>query len=736
MKINILKQYMIFVFALALAFTSCVDDLNTVPLDEDVTTSATVYDNPEAYRQVLAKCYAGLATTGQEGPAGMPDVGGIDEGFSSYLRGYWNLQELSTDEAITGWGDDGLADIHNHAWTSSNDFVKGFYYRVFYQIAIANELIREASDAKLNERGVSDTEKTEIEFYRAEARFLRALSYWHALDLFRSVPFVTEEDGVGSFFPEQISATDLYDYIETELLEIESLMKEPMANEYGRADRAAAWMLLSKLYLNAEVYTGTAEYGKAAEYAKKVIDAGYELEPTYENLFLADNHTASGNIFSVAFDGVHTKTWGGTTFIINGAIGGSMTPANYGVQENWGGHRATKAFVQKFPQYASAEKSLVVPVKSANDYPILHCPGSYQGWDAANNNTVIYSRNDDGVYEGYLYFDESNFEDGNVEFKFDVNGDWSENYGIGETEGTLVSEGANIPVTEAGLYKVNADLNNLTYSITKTEWGIIGDATEGGWDNDQNMNLNSDGTLTIEAKLTSGNFKFRANDAWGINLGTSETEGVLVQDGGDIPVSEPGKYLITLVLTEADYTYDMIQSSSDERAMFYTDGQSLEIENVSDFTNGYAVTKWKNITSDGVAGSDPTHVDTDFPVFRIADAYLTYAEAALRGGGDANLALEYVNKVRTRAYTDDSGNISAEELTLDFIIDERARELYWEGSRRTDLVRFGLLTGDNYIWPWKGGIQEGTGTNERYNIYPIPASDVIANPNLSQVGDY
>jgi hypothetical protein len=252
------------------------------------------------------------------------------------------------------------------------------------------------------------------------------------------------------------------------------------------------------------------------------------------------------------------------------------------------------------------------------------------------------------------------------------------------------------------------------------------------------MKLNSDGTLTIEAKLTSGEFKFRANDDWAINLGITDTEGILVQDGANIAVSEPGKYLITLILTGADYTYGMIQSSSDERAMFYTDGQTLEIENVADFSNGYAVTKWKNITSDGVAGSDPTHVDTDFPVFRIADAYLIYAEAALRGGENTNLdlALKYVNKVRTRAYTDDSGNISAEELTLNFIIDERARELYWEGSRRTDLVRFGLLTGDNYIWPWKGGVQEGTGTNERYNIYPIPASDVIANPNLSQVGDY
>lgn len=727
-KINIVG---VFVIALLLALTSCLDDLNTIPLDDEVTTSATVYNEPEAYRQVLAKCYAGLVTTGQEGPAGQGDIGGIDEGFSSYLRGYWNLQELPTDEAITAWsGDDGLLDLHAHNWTSNNDFVKAFYYRVFYQIALTNELIRETAEDKLNERGVSESEKETIKLYQTEARFLRAMSYWHALDMFGKVPFITEEDGVGSFLPEPIEPAGLFDFIEKELLEIESIMAEPQTNEYGRADRAAAWMLLARLYLNAEVYIGSAKYTEAANYAKKVIDAGYSLDPVYQNLFLADNHTAKGIIFGVPFDGIHSKTYGGTTFIIDGAIGGTMDPADFGVQESWAGHRATRAFVEKFPQYAP-EKSVSLNLKSANDYPFLRCPGSYQGWDALNDSTVIYSRNSDNSYEGYLYF-----ADAGTAFKFDMYGDWSENYGDNEPDGTLDPGGSDITVEEAGFYKINANLDSMTYSVTKTEWGIIGDATPGGWDSDMDMNLNADGTWAIEARLVAGPLKFRANNDWPINLGDNDANGILEPEGADITIAEPGKYRVTLVLTGSDYTYSIEKFSSDERALFHTDGQTLDIEIVTDFSNGYAVTKWKNVTSYGVAGSDPVFVDTDFPMFRIAETYLIYAEAALQGGGDLSLALEYVNKIRTRAYTNESGKITAGELTLDFILDERARELYWECHRRTDLIRFGRLTGDAYIWPWKGGVMEGKSIDEKFNLYPLPASDIIANPNLSPTPGY
>jgi hypothetical protein len=169
--------------------------------------------------------------------------------------------------------------------------------------------------------------------------------------------------------------------------------------------------------------------------------------------------------------------------------------------------------------------------------------------------------------------------------------------------------------------------------------------------------------------------------------------------------------------------------------MFYSDGQSLEINDVSTFTDGYAVTKFTNKTSTGADGSNQTYVDTDFPMFRLADVYLMYAEAVLRGGTGGNQAdaLNYINLIRTRAYGNATGNINASDLTLRFILDERARELLWETTRRTDLVRYGLLTTADYLWPWKGGVKEGTATNPRYNIYPIPSSDIGANPNLADL---
>jgi hypothetical protein len=172
--------------------------------------------------------------------------------------------------------------------------------------------------------------------------------------------------------------------------------------------------------------------------------------------------------------------------------------------------------------------------------------------------------------------------------------------------------------------------------------------------------------------------------------------------------------------------------------MFHTEGQTLEIDDMFEFTNGYAVTKWKNITSDGNIGSDIEFVDTDFPLFRLADVYLMYAEAVLRGGtgGDESTALSYINMLRERAYGDENGNISARDLTLDFIIDERARELYWEGQRRTDLIRFGLFSGGDYLWSWKGAVKEGRSIDAKFDIFPIPAADVIANTNLTQNPGY
>jgi hypothetical protein len=154
------------------------------------------------------------------------------------------------------------------------------------------------------------------------------------------------------------------------------------------------------------------------------------------------------------------------------------------------------------------------------------------------------------------------------------------------------------------------------------------------------------------------------------------------------------------------------------------------------FPEGYAVNKYRNRTRSRNFGSDPsrTFSDIDFPVFRLAEMYLIYAEAVTRGVADDGAAVSYVNKLQERAYGNTSGNVSS--ISTNFILDERGRELYWEGHRRTDLIRFGRFTDASYLWPWKGGVASGTGVPATRRIYPIPSTEVSANPNIKQNPGY
>ena len=332
---------------------------------------------------------------------------------------------------------------------------------------------------------------------------------------------VTEKDQVGSSLPKQATRQELFTYLESELKALETELPDAKTNEYGRADKAAAWMTLAKLYLNAPVYIGQNKHTEAATYAKKVVDAGFTLAPKYSYNFMADNDTSPENIFTINFDGNETQTWGGTTTLIHAAVGGTMTPSNYGVDGGWAGFRTTK------------------------------------------------------------------------------------------------------------------DLVNL------------------------------------------------------------------------------------------------FDDKNDSRAMFYSSGQTLDIENLTTFTDGYAITKWTNLKKDGTPGKNLTHTDTDFPVYRLADAYLIYAEAVARGGsGDVTLALSLVNQLRTRA-----GANKLTTLTLDNLLNERGRELYWEGHRRTDLIRFGKFT-SGYNWAWKGGEKAGKDVEAYRSLYPLSGTDLVANPTLKQNEGY
>ncbi|MBU1099325.1 MAG: RagB/SusD family nutrient uptake outer membrane protein [Bacteroidetes bacterium] len=534
-----MKKYKILfqvILVSAFLFSGCMEDLNVEPIDPNVNTANNVFTDDAAYKQALAKIYASYAISGQEGGGGgNGDIEGIDENFGNYIRQFWGVQELSTDEAIMAWDDATIKDFHWQTWAPNDVFIMAIYSRIFYTISISNEFIRNA-DARI--ASASGTFLNDLVAFKAEARFLRALSYWHAIDMFGNVPFVTEEDLPGAFFPERITRDALFNYIEAELIDMEADLVAPVQNEYGRADQGAAWFLLAKLYLNAEVYTGTPKYTEALTYINRVISAGYSIDSDYKRVFSADNFASPEIIFPITFDGQNTQQYGGMTFILHASNGGGM-PLN-GIDGGWGGIRTIKNFVSKF----------------------------------------------------------------NV--------------------------------------------------------------------------------------------------------------------------------------SESDFASNTQYQSNDKRGMFFFDSGSWEWEvtNVGTFTQGIGVTKFKNVTSTGgpAPNAHATFASTDFPMFRLADAYLMYAEAVVRGGGGGDMAtaLGYVNALRTRAYGNDLGNVTTGDITLSFLLEERARELYWEGHRRTDLIRFGQFTNGTYVWEWKGKVKEGIQTESYRDLYPIPTNDLNANPNLVQ----
>jgi hypothetical protein len=363
-------------------FTSCTKDLNVSPIDPNVNTANNVFKDQSNYIRALAKVYASFAISGQTGGGGgNPDIQGIDENFGNYLRLYWDLQELPTDEAIMAWDDATIKDFHWQTWSPNDVFVTALYSRIYYTIAISNEFIRNANNAL---GSASGTFLNDLKAYKAEARFLRALSYWHAIDMFGNVPFITEADLPGAFFPGRITRADLFKYIESELKEIESDLIPPR-QEYARADKGADWFLLAELYMNAKVYTGTDRYNDALTYLNKVISAGYSLDPNYAHLFDADNNTSPEIIFPIAFDGQNTQQYGGMTFVIH-ALNGDGMPLN-GVDGGWGGIRTIKDFVAKFNIGESDFSSANPQFQSADKRGMFYFDPSGWQWDITNVGT-------------------------------------------------------------------------------------------------------------------------------------------------------------------------------------------------------------------------------------------------------------------------------------------------------------------------------------------------------------
>ncbi|MCR8559874.1 SusE domain-containing protein [Mucilaginibacter sp. BJC16-A38] len=210
--------------------------------------------------------------------------------------------------------------------------------------------------------------------------------------------------------------------------------------------------------------------------------------------------------------------------------------------------------------YSNVLTITVTPYASIITYPSLYVPGAYQGWSPPTAERIS-SVKDDKTYEGYVNFSDA----GSLEFKYTSDPDWNHtNYGDGGA-GSLSTDGGagNLKVPSTGYFLLKGDLNAKTWSVTKTAWGIIGDATPNGWNSSTPLTYDSTNKVwSATVTLTGGLFvKFRANDAWDINLGDNKpANGVLKYGGENIPVAETGTYKITLDLSHpAYYIYRLIK---------------------------------------------------------------------------------------------------------------------------------------------------------------------------------
>lgn len=380
--------------SMALGMASCTSDLDVEPLDPNMSTEVSV-------EGLFNKCYANIAMAGNGGANGDCDIDGIDGGTSGYVRQMWNSNELPTDEAINGWGDDGIEQSCFNTYDESHPMLNGYFARLTTGITFCNQYLAIAAD--------HDATMT------AEVRFIRALNYYLLMDAFGRVPFA---ESLGN--PVIFSRQEIYDWLENELVNnVEPNLSPAKAKKssdagYGRVDKAAAWILLSRLYLNAEVYTGTPQWAKAAEYAKRVMDSDYRLNTTsingwsaYQMLFMGDNgetDAAYEAIFPILQDGLTTTSWGTSLFLSAGSFDSDMhaNPNNLsstnGVSgQVWGGNRARPNLIQKF-------------------FPNLDAPQapSYEMPAAAGDDRAIF----DGVGREINNLDRATFKNGYAVAKF------------------------------------------------------------------------------------------------------------------------------------------------------------------------------------------------------------------------------------------------------------------------------------------------------------------------------
>lgn len=376
--------------ALVMGGTSCVGDLTVTPIDPNIVLPEDVLNTEDAFNALLAKCYQGLACSSSDGEGGGPDISGVDGGYGQYLRAMFHLQCLATDEAVCCWNDQTLQDIHNLCWSTSDTFVAAAYYRAFFQVGLCNEFIRKAQTMEID----NFTHRAE---WIAEARALRLLSYYHAIDLFGNVPFSTEETPVGGNGPAQISRADLWDWMVAECKELidGTDLKDAPSTEYGRINRESVQMILAKLYLNAEVWKGENHYEDCAKICKDLKAKYPVLHANYLDLFSADNHkcvvssTYSGKeiLFAVPQDGINIRSYGATNYIIFASTGDGMDAAGQmGISSGWGGLTLTKAFVDKFDEGTDTRANFYTGYGKEIPDVLIYTSGGYKSMKYRNIN--------------------------------------------------------------------------------------------------------------------------------------------------------------------------------------------------------------------------------------------------------------------------------------------------------------------------------------------------------------
>lgn len=543
-----MKKNIVFAAFAALSLTACIGDLDQTPMADNVVSN--VYDDPATRMSALAKVYGAFTLVGQSG-SGSADIDVNDAGASEFLRAWWSIQTVSTDECKCVWGDAWVAEIRGNSWTATkNDAIYAAYTRGMMMVAFANDFLRNTSD-----------DDPEVAIERAEVRFLRAYAYWVLLDCFGNPPFVTENDPVGAFKPEQTDAPTLFNWLRTELTELTSdasRLKAPGEQDYPRVDKGAAYGLLARLCLNHKTYLGqedTAIYRAAAEAAEKVCDA-YTLCPDYAALFRGDNgenpDVLKEFVYASCYDELRTQSYGGTSFFILAGKGQQYT---LGIDGNWNG--------------------LVTGTESVVRY---------------------------------------------------------------------VGQGV---------------VDNAAVRVDQTP-------------------------------------------------------------GAD-------KSVFTAV---------------DKRALFSLEDCDNKTMDATNFSNGWHVVKYDNRAHDDESDTQPSakFSSIDFPMIRLAEMYLVYAEAQARiGGGQTSdaTAVDYIYKLHERAgLTDKVSYVKPVSITLEDVFNEISKELFWEGLRRTTLIRFDRFSSADYLWPFKGGVRNGQGFYEYLELFPLPADDLLANDKLKQNPGY